>query len=592
MLLTEGRSSRLRRLGLTFLALVLMAAGMAWLSPAPVQAGEAQPNGILDAAIYNDSPFPLQYVESWSQYGFPVAPTDVPVEGGRPFNIKGSDTKTGGFPCGWQSNTYNGWFTYKVTVPYDGGATEYFTISIRGERLQSYNGNCLGGYEPGLDVWQTSTPPPSTWRWTQGAPPNLLAAPQFSYTHNDPYLFDQTIRWNGEGPGKGVQSVVSLGDSTISGEGGRWAGNTNMNDGRDDAGSTSYWDTTSGESITDCHRSKSALVHIGPPFRTQNFACSGAETFSYDWQYPQGWRFKPGVDLVCGQQVGVLDCPGGRMGQLNQLYHYARTHNVTHVVVAVGANDFDFSGIVKKCMTIYMEQHFWDSGKRCYNSGVIQTAISASNRQKLANDIYESLNDVTTTMGKAGYTPGMYDVIVQNYWSAIPSDEDIRIPDTDYRRQLEGGCPLLYGDASALNEYLLPAINQTVLAAAMRLRSQPSMPAIRFMDVSDALKGHRLCEKGVGLIEDIPSFYGKGTDPKAADKVEWVTEARTASVIGTDYTLAEGGHANYWGQLAERNCMRQLIYTPAFRGGKCVPATGGGVNSRGEPNMTLSPLQW
>ena len=83
------------------------------------------------------------------------------------------------------------------------------------------------------------------------------------------------------------------------------------------------------------------------------------------------------------------------------------------------------------------------------------------------------------------------------------------------------------------------------------------------MDVSEALKGHRLCEKGVGLIEDIPSgtphFFGKGTDRGAADKVEWVTEARSATVIGTAYTLAEGGHANYWGQLAQRNCLRQLV---------------------------------
>ena len=68
-----------------------------------------------------------------------------------------------------------------------------------------------------------------------------------------------------EGPGQGVASVVSLGDSTISGEGGRWAGNTNLLSpyNRDDAGAKSYWDTPSGESITDCHRSKSALVHIG-----------------------------------------------------------------------------------------------------------------------------------------------------------------------------------------------------------------------------------------------------------------------------------------------------------------------------------------
>ena len=55
------------------------------------------------------------------------------------------------------------------------------------------------------------------------------------------------------------------------------------------------------------------------------------------------------------------------------------------------------------------------------------------------------------------------------------------------------------------------------------------------------------------------TFLASGTNRAAADKLEWVTEARTATVIGTDYTLAEGGHANYWGQLAQRNCLRQLV---------------------------------
>ena len=81
------------------------------------------------------------------------------------------------------------------------------------------------------------------------------------------------------------------------------------------------------------------------------------------------------------------------------------------------------------------------------------------------------------------------------------------------------------------------------------------------MDVSEALKGHRLCEKGVGLIEEIPGYTGRGTNPAVVDKLEWVTEARSATVVGTPYTLAEGGHANYWGQLAQRNCMRQLVKT-------------------------------
>ena len=597
MKLISTRSDRLRRLVLTSMGVLLATAGVTALSPTPVQAGEAQDNGRLVAAIYNDSPFPLEYVGGWSQYGFNVAPTTVAVEDASPFELNGSPVTTTGWPDYLVKNTYNGWFTYKVTVAHTGGITEYITFDIHGPRQRSKNDYWPYVY-PLLYVYQTSTPPPSTWRYTDGPPPNVLADPQFDYQHNVPTLYDQTITWDGDGPGDGVPSIVSLGDSTISGEGGRWAGNSNKTDGRDDAGSTWYWDTPSGESITDCHRSKSALVHIANGYRSHNFACSGAMTVSYEWDYLQGRRFKPGVDLICGTptSVGVLDCPPGKMGQLNELYHYARTHNVKHVVLAVGANDFDFSGVVRECMELYLYvRSGFDFGQRCSESGgAIHDAIAPATRAMIEDDIYRSLTKLVSTMTSAGYDKSMYTVILQNYWSAIPSDQDIRIPDNYFRRQSEGGCPILFGDATALNETLLPAINGSVLNVARRFRSTAGNPVIRFMDVSQALKGHRLCEKGVGLIENIPShtldFFGKGTDRGAADKVEWVTEARM-DVIGTDYTLAEGGHANYWGQLAQRNCLGQLVHG-GWLGGKCVPATGGGVTAMGQPKMTLTPYQW
>ena len=88
------------------------------------------------------------------------------------------------------------------------------------------------GEQPTLDVWQTSTAPPLTWRHTAGPPPNVLSNPQFTAPKHTPYQYDVTVAWDGEGPGEGLPAIVSLGDSTISGEGGRWAGNTNVNNGR------------------------------------------------------------------------------------------------------------------------------------------------------------------------------------------------------------------------------------------------------------------------------------------------------------------------------------------------------------------------
>src|SRR3954469_25737681 len=67
-----------------------------------------------------------------------------------------------------------------------------------------------------------------------------------------------------DGPGVGTPWVASVGDSYISGEAGRWAGNTNNSSSTIDAlGPTAYNDAGSAEAIAGCHRSRSAEVFIG-----------------------------------------------------------------------------------------------------------------------------------------------------------------------------------------------------------------------------------------------------------------------------------------------------------------------------------------
>ncbi|HEX7609896.1 MAG TPA: hypothetical protein VF380_04405, partial [Solirubrobacteraceae bacterium] len=80
-----------------------------------------------------------------------------------------------------------------------------------------------------------------------------------------------------DGPGQGAPWTASLGDSYISGEAGRWAGNTNMSSSTIDAlGSTAYDDNAAGnaELISGCHRSKAAEVNIGSGVNGENLACS------------------------------------------------------------------------------------------------------------------------------------------------------------------------------------------------------------------------------------------------------------------------------------------------------------------------------
>src|SRR3954452_11585737 len=78
-----------------------------------------------------------------------------------------------------------------------------------------------------------------------------------------------------DGPGVGAPAVVAVGDSAISGEAGRWAGNTNSSSSRVDAlGPTAYWDTSTGEAIPGCHPSKAAEMCIGVASR--KLACSAS----------------------------------------------------------------------------------------------------------------------------------------------------------------------------------------------------------------------------------------------------------------------------------------------------------------------------
>ena len=100
-----------------------------------------------------------------------------------------------------------------------------------------------------------------------------------------------------------------------------------------------------------------------------------------------------------------------------------------------------------------------------------------------------------------------------------------------------------------------------------------------------AFDGRRLCEKGVGTLEE--QGLVSWTAPGASDKTEWVERIRVETgVTGTPYFIQESLHPNWWGQLALRNCVRQ-----AYNGGKPIGGTctrgGDGLNASGEPFMVF-----
>jgi hypothetical protein len=368
-----------------------------------------------------------------------------------------------------------------------------------------------------------------------------------------------------DGPGSGAQWVVTVGDSAISGEAGRWAGNTNNSYTNVDAtGADTYYDnaTRTAEQIPGCHRSESAEAFIGAGINSLNLACSGARTYTQVGSNP----FKPGLDFAAGSQLLALQS-------------FAATHNVRAVTVLIGANNYGFADIVQACITDFLTSPTWWKNY-CYDDSSIASRFTAAAQAARTIEVAGAIANVHTAMANANYTDSQYTIIVQTYSSPIPNGAGIRYSEGGYSRQSTGGCGVWNRDADWANNTVVTAMNNSLINGA----AQSGVSNYVLLNMRNALVGRRLCENTVGLLEEkgVATWQSAG----AVDKTEWVEQIRTTSTLFGPYQLQEDGHPNYWGQLALRNCLRQAFNGGAVRGGSCTHGTG--LNSLGEPNMTLT----
>jgi hypothetical protein len=373
-----------------------------------------------------------------------------------------------------------------------------------------------------------------------------------------------------DGPGAGTPAVVTLGDSAISGEAGRWAGNTNGDPARVDAlGPTAYWDTPAGESIEGCHRSKAAQAFIGGGVLGYNLACSGARTATHGTA--PGEVFKPGIDFYTDAH--------GRRGQALALQQLATSHNVRAVVVMIGANDYGFAAIVTRCVENWLTSPSFFKNYCSDDSDMTSRFTAARIAIETAN-VRNALRNVSTAMTNAGYSASQYTILAQTYWSPVPRGAQIRYPESGFDRQAIGGCGVWNRDADWANDTVVNVLDSTTRNAA----ATSSLPNVKVLDLQTALNGRRLCENTVGLLEEkgVASWRSAG----AVDKTEWVEQIRTVSTIFGPYELQEASHASYWGQLAMRNCLRLAYNDGTVRGGQCVRVANG-LTSAGEPRMGL-----
>jgi len=342
-------------------------------------------------------------------------------------------------------------------------------------------------------------------------------------------------------PSSGPTAIVSLGDSFVSGEGGRWQGNSLTNsgsrDGTDRAWTGSGYDPARvyGSTVANgCHRSDSAEVKsaTGTTQALVNLACSGATTKNVFRASNGGVAFR------------------GEAPQADQLAAVAATHDVEVIALSVGGNDLGFADIITKCATDYI---VWYSYCHDDQQVVVDSKIDAA-----MAGVSKSIDEIRAVMANAGYAGSDYRIVLQSYPSPIPRGSENRYYESGWSRTNTGGCPFWNRDSDWARDSLVPQL-------ANRLKGVAAAKGVQFMDLRDTLQGREVCAKASKLVTS--------TQLASATTSEWVRWIDSQSTQGD---VQESTHPNYFGQRALGRCLT-LMYAKASGNFTCRNTPGAGT---------------
>ncbi|MFI1581476.1 glycosyl hydrolase family 18 protein [Embleya sp. NPDC020630] len=322
-------------------------------------------------------------------------------------------------------------------------------------------------------------------------------------------------------------AAVSLGDSYISGEAGRWAGNA-------DTGEAGYWGTDRGDSVygntkydggNGCERSDVAEINSAALAvdRRINLACSGAETKNL-----------------------LTDAFKGERPQVEQLADVAKDNRVTLIAVSIGGNDLKFADVLASC-----GKAFFNLGPDCENRGgtgwekALETSLPDTQQKVSA-----TLAAIRDVMRRAGQSDTSYRLVLQSYPTPLPRAADNRYENSIKPRYSQGGCPFTDAASDWAVESVVPRITSMLRAAATTADAE-------FLDLTKAFAGHELCAKNA---RQAGGTDANGVPGAEAEWVRWVPYLAGVPIPEPhqqgDYR--EAVHPNSFGQQAIGACLAAL----------------------------------
>ncbi|MBW1603360.1 endonuclease/exonuclease/phosphatase family protein [Streptomyces sp. JJ66] len=342
-------------------------------------------------------------------------------------------------------------------------------------------------------------------------------------------------------------AVVSMGDSYISGEAGRWQGNgssgqysTKARQGSsygtdraafDCTGSGSaekcehdpkrvYGETAEGNER--CHRSDVAPIKslgdaLGiPRERRFNIACSGATTEDVTSR-----SFK------------------GEEPQVEQLAKLTSRYRVTYVVLSVGGNDLGFSEIAQNCVLGY------EANRPCSAKGREEVVRKYGAVREAVSTTVEAVRE---TLNRSGQRNAR--IILQGYPNPVPSALNVRYENRMWMREMAGGCPLTDQDIDWLHYEVVPGLNQHLADVA-------GMHKVIFLDTQSAFAGHQLCGQGADQAGK-DNTLDNPPDARVTEWVRWIP-GLADGLPWTQGETQEAAHPNAYGQQALGTCLRKTM---------------------------------